>query len=318
MPCIGGRKLHYLLEPHFRLNGITMGRDGLFRFMREHGLLIKPRRRYYVTTDSNHWLHKYPNLLTELMPTGREQVLVSDITYIDTEEGFAYLFLVTDAYSRKIMGFHVGSDMKAESALVALIMALNTITHCHGIIHHSDRGVQYCSTLYVDELTKRHMLISMTEPSSPTQNAIAERVNGILKTEWIYQMRFKTVEDARVEITKIIQIYNNERPHDSLGKLTPAKAHETNAPLKKNWVKKLFMTSHSTKAAGDLEGIRCSECHRIQNDHSEKEWPSCDIRHRPQVIPQPGKSPQARPPLHQGEAKVLPKSQNKRILLQTT
>jgi putative transposase len=319
MPRIGGRKLYYLLAPHFKQNGIVIGRDGLFTFMRERGLLVKPRRRYCVTTNSNHWLRKHPNLLVELNPTGREQVLVSDITYVETGEGFVYLFLITDGYSRKILGYHVSVDMRAESALIALKMAVKSIVYSQGIIHHSDRGVQYCSELYVDHLTKLHMHLSMTEPSSPTQNAIAERVNGILKTEWIYHKYFETRKDAQKEIPKIIKIYNEERPHDSLGKLTPSKAHELNSPIKKLWRKrsKLLSNYDATKYGGDLRGMGCSECQQNEEGHLIIEWPSCDIRHRPQVIPRTNKSPQVRPPLHQGESNILLKRQSKQIHLQT-
>lgn len=319
MPRIGGRKLYHILTPHLEQNNIVLGRDGLFTLMREHGLLIKPRRRYCVTTNSNHWLHKHPNLLVELSPSGREQVLVSDITYVDTDEGFAYLFLITDGYSRKILGFHISVDMRAESALVALTMALKEITYSQGIIHHSDRGVQYCSQLYVHELTRNNMIISMTEPSSPTQNAIAERVNGILKTEWIYHRRFATVQQAQKEIAEIIEIYNNERPHDSLGKLTPSKVHESNAPVKKLWRNRTKMKANqtATQGAGDLTGIHCSECQKKQEGQTNFEWPSCDIRHRPQAIPQTDKSPQVRHPLHKGKSNILAKTKTKQIHLQT-
>lgn len=319
MPRIGGRKLYYMLTPHFVQNRIVIGRDGLFTFMREHGLLIKPRKRYCVTTNSSHWLRKHPNLLSELQPSGREQVLVSDITYVDTKEGFVYLFLVTDGHSRKILGFQVSSDMKAESALIALKMAVKQIKHTQGIIHHSDRGVQYCSELYVEELAQKHMHVSMTEPSSPTQNAIAERVNGILKTEWIYHSLFDTVKQAQEEIPKIISIYNNERPHDSLGKLTPSSAHELDAPVNKMWLRRKHARTNqnATQQAGDLKGIRCSECHKNEEDHTIHEWPSCDVRHRPQAIPRTNKSPQVRPPLHQGETNILQKQKRKPIHLQT-
>jgi transposase InsO family protein len=309
MPRVGGRKLLRMLEPHFVQNSIEMGRDGFFDFMRQHGLLIKPRRRYVVTTHSSHRLRKYPNLLQHLAPTGTEQVLVSDITYIETDQGFSYLFLITDAFSRKIMGYNLSHDMRAESATEALQMALWQIKHTHGIIHHSDRGVQYCSAEYVKMLEKNHLHISMTEPSSPTQNAIAERVNGILKTEWIYHRKYKNAEEAKAHIEEIIHIYNTERLHHSLDFHTPQKAHEMNRPLKKHWKKRSAFrqptASAQTHLVGDFPGIGCIEyLSQNANGHQRYQWPYCDIQNSPLVIPRTEKSPQIRPALHQGTPKI--------------
>jgi Integrase core domain len=162
------------------------------------------------------------------------------------------------------------------------------------------------------------MFISMTEPASPTQNAVAERVNGILKTEWIYHMEtFKTIEEAKQKIDEIIVIYNQERPHETLGKLTPAEAHAKS--LKNELHLPKPKKKASTKVAGDLGGIGCSECQcKRQNGQTVKEWPSCDIRHSPRVIPKTDKSPQVRPPLHKRKSNLLTNKKKKQIHLQTT
>jgi putative transposase len=260
---------------------------------------------------------KYDNLLAQLHPTGREQVLVSDITNIPTSEGFAYLFLVTDIYSKRILGHVTANNMLAESGLLALKKATSALKTTQGVIHHSDGGLQYCSAFYTEFLCDNNMFISMTEPASPTQNAVAERVNGILKTEWIYHVKtFETIQEASLYIDKIITIYNQERPHNSLNNLTPTQAHilSLTGELKLKMPKK-----KATQYVGDLEGIGCSECQsRNINGQTETEWPSCDIRHSPQVIPKTDKSPQVRPPLHKRKANLLSKSKKKQIHLQTT
>lgn len=318
MPRIGGRKLYYLVLPHIQQNDIKLGRDAFFDLLRENNLLIKPRRRFCKTTHSNHWMKKYDNILSELTITGCEQALVSDITYVNTLQGFVYLFLVTDAYSRRIMGHTTENNMLAQSGLHALQQATSLMRTTQGVIHHSDGGVQYCSALYTGNLSDNNMFISMTEPASPTQNAIAERVNGILKTEWIYHLEtFKTIEDARTKIAEIIDIYNNERPHESLGNLTPNEVHQRSLRNEPNLVKQ--KKKKQTKFIGDLEGIGCSECQRKNKDgQPERDWPSCDIRHSPHVIPKTDKSPQVRPPLHKRKTNLLSKSKRKQIHLQTT
>ena len=318
MPRLGGRKLYYLLQQHLRQNDIKLGRDAFFDFMREHGLLIKPRRKYCKTTHSEHWMKKYDNLLQELTPNGCEQVLVSDITYVQTLEGFAYLFLVTDVYSKRILGHVTEANLLAESGLIALKQATSLLRTTEGVIHHSDRGVQYCSGPYTEFLLSCNMFISMTEPASPTQNAVAERVNGILKTEWIYHMEtFKTIEEAKQKIDEIIVIYNQERPHETLGKLTPMEAHAKS--LKNELHLPKPKKKASTKVAGDFGGIGCSECQcKRQNGQTVKEWPSCDIRHSPRVIPRTDKSPQVRPPLHKRKSNLLTNNKKKQIHLQTT
>lgn len=235
MPRLGGRKLLFILQDKLEQTGMEFGRDSFFNFLRLHGLLIKPRKRYCITTLSAHWLCKYDNLLPGLVIDRINQVWVCDITYIDTGEGFLYLYLITDAYSKKIIGYNLSNDLKAQSAVVALNRAIKQTHNCESIIHHSDRGIQYGCQEYTSILTEKKILSSMTEPSSPTQNAIAERVNGILKTEWIYETKYATKQEAKPGIDRIIKTYNEERPHSSCSMLTPAKAHQTKEPLKRMW-----------------------------------------------------------------------------------
>jgi len=170
------------------------------------------------------------------MPDGPHQLWVSDITYIKTHKGFVYLSLVTDAYSRKIVGWHLSDTIHASNPLKALQMAISQLPCViQGLIHHSDRGIQYCSSKYTSCLRKHGIAISMTEHGDPYENAIAERVNGILKTEWIYDMKFKDIDHARINIKKIIDIYNNERPHCSIEMLTPSQAHKKSGCLTRVW-----------------------------------------------------------------------------------
>lgn len=235
MPRIGGRKLLYKIQdrlPHELLSG----RDLFFDFLREYGLLVRKKRYRARTTFSNHWLRKYPNLIKDFIPDAPHQLWVSDITYVETDEGFVYLFLITDAYSRKIIGWSISDTLEATNAVNALYMALSQLpAGIKNVYHHSDRGVQYCCDKYVKLLQKNHFQISMTENGDPLENAIAERVNGILKTEWLYDIKIKTKEKAKEEVFRIISIYNNNRPHCSIDMLTPGQAHCQSGSLKKHW-----------------------------------------------------------------------------------
>jgi putative transposase len=235
MPRIGGRKLLYLLEK----DGIHVGRDKLFDILRHGNLLVKKRKRKVFTTQSKHWLTKYANLIEGLEVTKANKLWVADITYILTGEGFAYLFLITDAYSRKIVGHHLAQTLEADGGIEALKMALSQVCwqERKGLIHHSDRGVQYCSYNYVNLLQASKMLISMTQNGDPYENAMAERVNGILKMEWIHSEKYRDFQQANVRIAEIIKIYNSSRPHLSCDMLTPDQAHYTQGPLKKHWKK---------------------------------------------------------------------------------
>jgi putative transposase len=235
MRRLGGRKLIKRIQPYLP-EELYMGRDSFFDFLRENSLLIRKRRYRARTTYSNHWLRKYPNLIKEFIPEKAHQLWVSDITYIETMEGFGYLSLVTDAYSRKIIGWEVGASLEAKFTVRALQMALSQLPKGTGtIFHHSDRGVQYCCDEYVKLLTKNHFQISMTENGDPRENAIAERVNGILKDEWLNQMKLVSKEEAIKQLRQIIRVYNQKRPHSSLDMETPEYAHNQSCVFKKHW-----------------------------------------------------------------------------------
>lgn len=235
MPRLGGKKLLYKIKPVLP-EELSIGRDKFFDFLREHNLLVRHKRYRAHTTMSNHWLRKYPNLIKDFVATAPNQLWVSDITYIKTAEGFVYLFLITDAYSRKIIGWSVSDNLEAVNALRALHMAISQLpADVKGVIHHSDRGVQYCSGKYVKILNKNGFGISMTEDGNPLDNAIAERINGILKVEWLYEMNFKTKKQVKSQVKKVIEIYNTERPHSSIDMLTPAQAHNQSGELKRLW-----------------------------------------------------------------------------------
>lgn len=238
MPLLGTRKLYHLLTPELQKHGIKMGRDQLFDLLRFHGLLV--RRRSYIakTTDSHHWLKKYPNLIIGLQVDGPNQLWINDITYIRIIDGFNYLSLVTDAYSRKIIGYCLYKTLEAEGCIQALAMAIASKGRAvKGLktIHHSDRGVQYCSAEYVEMLGKAGIQISMTQSGSPYENAIAERVNGIIKNEFNPKVVYTNHLQAKRSIEKIIGIYNSKRPHLSLDYKTPDEAHAMRGPIKKRW-----------------------------------------------------------------------------------
>jgi putative transposase len=235
MPRLGGRKLIKLIQPRLP-EELYLGRDSFFDFLRDKGLLIRKRRYRVRTTYSNHWMHKYPNLIKDFRPEKAHQLWVSDITYIETMEGFGYLSLVTDAYSRKIIGWELGATLEAKHTVKALQMALTQLPKgTKNIFHHSDRGVQYCCDEYVKILTKNHFKISMTENGDPRENAIAERVNGILKDEWLNQIKLETREEAIRQLELIIRVYNQDRPHSSLDMRTPEYAHKQTVKFKKHW-----------------------------------------------------------------------------------
>jgi transposase InsO family protein len=221
MPRLGGRKLIHLIRQS-SAGQLATGRDGFYDLLRRNGLLIRRRRNRVVTTHSFHWLRKYPNLIRGLTASRPNQIWVSDITYIKTEEGFLYLFLLTDVYSRRIMGWQLADNMESENAVIALRQAIeNANGKVQGTIHHSDRGMQYCSGDYVKILLNNQMKISMTENGDPYENAIAERVNGILKDEWLYEMQLKNQKQTMEILNQIIALYNENRPHLSLKYQTP-------------------------------------------------------------------------------------------------
>lgn len=236
MSQIGGQKLHDMLAPTLK-DELIIGRDSFFDLLRREGLLIRKRKNKPKTTDSRHWLRKYPNLIKDFVPTKAHQLWVSDITYLEiVGGGFVYLFLITDAYSRKIIGWSLSETLEADNAVDALKMAISQLPdETENLIHHSDRGSQYCSSKYVNELRKNNILISMTENGDPRENAIAERVNGILKTEWLNHKLLIDKEFASNEVSRVILIYNTIRPHSSINMLTPEQAHNLEGFIPKRW-----------------------------------------------------------------------------------
>jgi len=235
LPRLGTRKLHFVIQNKLISHQISFGRDYLFDLLSEHKLLIRQRKRKAITTDSRHWMRKYSNLVKGLEITRPEQVWVSDITYIRLTNQWGYLSLITDAYSRKIMGYSFRQDLAAEGCIEALKMALNNRIYNQSIIHHSDRGSQYCSHNYVNLLLKNNIAISMTENGDPYENALAERVNGIIKTEFNLYSSLLGFEQTRNQISRSIKSYNELRPHTSCDYLTPNQAHLQSDKLNKRW-----------------------------------------------------------------------------------
>jgi transposase InsO family protein len=223
------------MQDFLSLHSFQIGRDAMFDLLADRGLLItKRKRRGFITTLSKHRFKKYPNIIRDFIPVAPNQLWVSDITYIHLANGFAYLSLITDAYSRKIVGFFLSRDLSAQGPLKALKMALAGNPERNGLIHHSDRGVQYCCDAYVKLLQDKKIKISMTQNGDPLENAIAERVNGILKQELLEEV-FPDYELAQKSIAIACSTYNHLRPHGSIDNLKPAEAHQKNGELKKRW-----------------------------------------------------------------------------------
>jgi transposase InsO family protein len=235
---LGGRKLFFKLETFMHEHNIKMGRDAFFDLLRDNKLLIKQRKRHHVTTNSNHWMKKYPNLIKDIEPLGPNHVWVSDITYWKTKGGHYYISFITDAYSRKIVGYHVADTMEAIESATALKMAIKTLKiSAEGLIHHSDRGSQYCSSMYVNMLKKEGIKISMTENGDPLENAIAERMNGIIKGEYLFDYLIKTLLNAKEVLKSVVKLYNEDRPHSSIGNAVPSQVHnnDTDIEIKRLW-----------------------------------------------------------------------------------
>jgi transposase InsO family protein len=235
-PGIGSYKMWLMIRESYDPDWMP-GRDAFFRLMKQHSLSLPPPRPRR-TTNSNHRYHKYRNLIKDIVLIRPNQLWVSDITYIDIAYDRGYLHLITDAYSHKILGWCLSRTLYAENTLSALRMAIEQ-THFNdlsGLIHHSDRGVQYCCNSYVEELKKYNISISMTEDYKPTDNAIAERVNGILKQEWLYRRKqFENFEEAHASISQCITFYNDSRPHMSVGYQTPTMVHLQEGIQQKCW-----------------------------------------------------------------------------------
>jgi transposase InsO family protein len=227
MPRVGTRKLYCLLLDKLRL--IKIGRDKFFDILRANHLLIQPKRSYHITTNSHHRFRKHQNQILDLEINRPEQVWVSDITYIGKRDNPCYLSLVTDAYSKKIMGYYVADNMNTQSSLKALKMALKRRKNKSlPLTHHSDRGLQYCADEYQKELHKNKVLCSMTQNSDPYENAVAERVNGILKQEFRIDKYNQKAEIMQKVVKEAISIYNQIRPHYSNYMLTPNQMHNQN------------------------------------------------------------------------------------------
>ena len=225
MPQIGTRKLYHLLSS--KLTAIGVGRDRLFSILKANHMLIKPKRQYHITTNSHHRFRKHKNLIESLKIHRPEQVWVSDITYIGSRENPIYLSLVTDAYSKQIMGFNVSESLNAKGTVSALEMAIKQRKYKkQELIHHSDKGLQYCCNEYQKTLIKHNIKCSMTEKYDPYQNAIAERVNGILKQEFMFGIKINDIELMKLFIENSIDIYNNQRPHYSNFLKTPNQMHK--------------------------------------------------------------------------------------------
>lgn len=224
------------MHPFLLEHQIKMGRDALFDLLAAHYLLVRKRRRRVYTTQSSHWLRKYPNCIKEIIPTKANEIWVSDITYYRTKKGFVYISFITDAYSKKIVGYHAANTLEAVHTLSALQMAIKENSQSlNGLIHHSDRGVQYCSYDYVKLLQDNNIIISMTENGDPLENAVAERVNGIMKQEYLEHHILNNKEEVMELLETSVNTYNKLRPHMSCNMLTPEMVHQNNVSVQRNW-----------------------------------------------------------------------------------
>jgi len=237
-PAIGARKLYFMLHSFLSEHKIKMGRDKLFNLLAAHQMLIRKRKRRIFTTQSYHWLRKYTNLIKCMEIMRPNQLWVADITYYRIVPGYVYISLITDAYSRKIVGYHLSDNLEAENNVKALEMALRTLSShpkSLSLIHHSDRGIQYCSKEYVRLLESNHIAISMTEDGNPLENSIAERINGILKQEFLNHYTIRNKTEAIAVLSEAVVIYNEQRPHMSCNLHTPENVHQKKLPVKKLW-----------------------------------------------------------------------------------
>jgi transposase InsO family protein len=228
MPRIGCKKLYHLL--YKQLCELKIGRDKFFAILRANHLLVQPKRSYHVTTNSHHRFRKHKNLILEMQINRPEQVWVSDITYIGKREKPCYLSLVTDAYSKKVMGYYVADNLNTQSSMMALRMAVKSRKEKDlSLIHHSDRGVQYCADDYQKILNSNKIRCSMTNNGDPYENAVAERINGILKQEFMIDTYHQNLEIMKIIVKEAIETYNNQRPHYSNYMLTPKQMHNQNS-----------------------------------------------------------------------------------------
>ncbi len=227
---LGGKKLYHQIKPSLSASNIKFGRDKLFKLLAERKLLIKPHKTYTQTTMSKHWLRKYPNLVKDIKVTAPEQVWVSDITYIKSDEGNCYLNMVTDVFSRKIMGYAIADNMETASMIKAYQMAIKNRKTDRSLIHHTDRGLQYCSGEYVKLSTDNGVSISMTENGDPYENALAERMNRTIKEEFGLGRLLPSRQKAFLLAEEAVELYNNYRPHWALKLNTPNHVHSQKIP----------------------------------------------------------------------------------------
>lgn len=224
-PRMGVRKLRWVLRGDFQKAGLKIGRDKLYEILRERDMLVKPLKKSPKTTNSRHSLPMFNNLIKGVVTTGSNQIWVSDLTYIRTSEGFEYLKLIMDLHSRKVVGFSCDDDLSVEGSLKALEQALAGLPEDSKLIHHSDRGCQYCSHEYVGLLKEHDIWVSMTQEDHCAENSHAERLNGILKQEYGLWREFRTRAQARAAVSQAVWLYNNGRPHNSLNLQTPSEVH---------------------------------------------------------------------------------------------
>ena len=237
LPRTGGKKLYVMLQNEFIKHQISIGRDTFLDFLKAEYLQVPKARRYYKTTNSRHWMRRYPNLISTIELNRPEQVWVADITYLRTKEKTYYLHLLTDACSKKIVGYQLSDNLMSSTTVKALEMALIKRKTKNQLIHHSDRGLQYCSKEYTELLKKNNILISMTQEYDPYENAVAERVNGILKEEFGLHEIFENYQNLNKQVTQAITLYNNFRIHMSINMMTPNQAHQQKIIHLKQWKK---------------------------------------------------------------------------------
>lgn len=245
---MGTRKLYEILQPFMLEHNIKIGRDALFNMLSANYLLVRKRKRRIQTTNSYHWLRKYPNLIREFVPTAINQLWVSDITYWKLKEDHVYISFITDAYSHKIVGYQVAETLEAIESIHALQMALSALEAESNLqlTHHSDRGIQYCSHAYVKLLQDYNIKISMTENGDPLENAIAERVNGIIKDEYLETYDIENIKEAKELLQAVVDLYNNERPHMSIGNFTPNHIHQSKKKIKTEKLWKNYYRKQTT------------------------------------------------------------------------
>jgi len=234
---MGVKKLYIKLQPFFKTHQLKLGRDALFDLLREFKMLVKPLKRSHHPTDSFHRFYKYPSLIKDWSPAAPNQLWVSDITYIEVKDGFNYLSVITDAFSHKIVGWHLAKSPTAKASVEALRMAFKNNKNIGQLIHHSDRGAQYCSQEYVRVLKSKGVKINMTEHGDPYENAMAERINGIIKNEYL-EKRYSNDGQLWLDVSKTVRLYNTDRLHMSIGMETPGYIHLTGQATKNLWKKK--------------------------------------------------------------------------------